>query len=44
MATQKVTYTCATGCGATKEVEVQVGQPAEAPSCCGVPMKEASRK
>ncbi len=44
MASQKVTYECASGCGTKKEVEIQAGQQAQAPSCCGLPMKVIARK
>ncbi|MBI4328447.1 MAG: hypothetical protein HY685_01110 [Chloroflexi bacterium] len=42
-ATQKITYQCA-GCGTVQEVEVQAGQQAQAPICCGQPMKGLARK
>jgi hypothetical protein len=41
--TKKITYQCA-GCGTTKEMEVQAGQQATAPICCGLPMKAIAQK
>lgn len=43
MATQKITYRFATGCGTIKQVGVKDGQQPQVPFFCGQPMQEVAR-